>query len=103
MVNEPYLMVMREEIEGLRWRSGLSGFYKNEPDSSVSQLLPRILEQRKTPTSQKSILVMLFQYSYFDLFSYFAMCVMWRCGAILIGLVLLVTRYPVIDALSTYV
>ncbi len=58
MVYEPDLMIMRKVIEGLRSLSGLSGCHQNSPDSSVAYALLLVIEQRETPTSQKTILAM---------------------------------------------
>ena len=56
----------------------MSGFHKNKPDGSMTELFSFILEQRKTPTPKTRVFTMLLQHSSFYLFTDFTMRLM-RC------------------------
>jgi len=87
VVDEPYLIGMCNMVMKLWWKSGLSGFHKNQPDGGRPKFLTLIFEQRKTPTPQTWILAMLLQYGSFDSFGDFAVSPMRSRGPVFIGVI----------------
>ena len=95
--NEPDLKWVSQMISNLGWEFRASCLNKNQPNRCVRRGYPFIFKQRKPPTPQLGILLVLFRHGGFYSVGNLTLALYWCTWLIFVGMKKFVTSVPVIQ------